>query len=139
MEACKEVHKNEHDPEYMFQDKEGILYKMPKSWLNESHISDEVFEFMEAFADDEDKGEAFLSWLSCTGYKGDFSYLITNFEEAYEGEYDNPEAYAEYLVDETGILDKMGDLDSYFDYEAYARDLFMSDYMYLDGVVYRNL
>jgi antirestriction protein len=25
-EACKEVHKTEHDPEYMFQDKEGILY-----------------------------------------------------------------------------------------------------------------
>jgi antirestriction protein len=94
---------------------------------------------MEAFEDDTDKGEAFLSWLSCTGYKGDFSYLITTFEEAYEGEYDNTKAYAEYLVDETGVLDKMGDLGSYFDYEAYARDLFMSDYMYLEGVVYRNL
>jgi antirestriction protein len=139
LEACKEVHKTEHDPEYMFQDKEGLLYKMPKTWLSESHISDEVFEFMEAFEDDTDKGEAFLSWLSCTGYKGDFSYLITTFEEAYEGEYDSTKAYAEYLIDETGILDKMGDLSSYFDYEAYARDLFMSDYMYLDGVVYRNL
>ena len=66
-------------------------------------------------------------------------YLTSKFEEAYEGEYDSEKAYAEYLVDEMGILDKMGTLSYYFDYDQYARDLFMTDYMYLDGVVYRNL
>jgi antirestriction protein len=138
-EACKEVHKTEHDPEYMFQDKEGLLYQMPKSWLSESHISDEVFEFMEAFENDADKGEAFLNWVKHSGYQGDFSYLITKFEEAYEGEYESEKAYTEYLVEEMGILKAMGNYYYYFDYAAYARDLFMTDYMYLDGVVYRNL
>ena len=138
-EACKELHQKEYDPEYMFQDYDGVLHKLPKCWLSESHISDEIFEFIEAFGDDEEKGEAFLNWVSSTGYKGDFSYLITTFEEAYEGKYDSAKAYAEYLTDETGMLDKMGDLSYYFNYDAYTRDLFMSDYMYLDGVVYRNL
>jgi antirestriction protein len=139
MEGCKKLHNTERDPEYMFQDKAGVLYKMPKYWLNESHISDEVFEFMEAFAEDEEKGEAFLSWVKNAGYKGDFSYLITKFEEAYEGKYDSEKTYTEHLVDETGILEKMGELSYYFDYEAYVRDLFITDYMYLDGVVFRNI
>jgi antirestriction protein len=138
-EACKELHEKENDPEYMFQDYDGILHKFPSDWLSESYISDEVFEFIEAFENDEEKGEAFLNWVRSAGYKGTFSYLISHFEDAYEGEYDSPEEYAEYLVEETGILKGMGNLSYYFDYKAYARDLFMTDFMYLDGVVYRNI
>jgi antirestriction protein len=103
-EACKELHAKEYDPEYMFQDYDGILHKFPSDWLSESYISDEVFDFIEAFGDDEKKGEAFLDWVKYAGYRGSFSYLISHFEEAYEGEYDSPEEYAEYITEETGIL-----------------------------------
>jgi antirestriction protein len=138
-EGCKELHKNEYDPEYMFQDFDGILSEMPKKWLSESHISEEVFEFLAHFSEDGSKGEAFLNWVSSAGYTGDFQYLLSKFEDAYYGEYDSPKDFAEYLVEDTGVLDKMGELSQYFDYEDYARDLFMTDFMYLDGVVYRNL
>ena len=137
--ACKELHKDEPDPELMFQDYEGILYDMPKCWIGESHISETVFEFLDHFSDAEEKGEAFLNWKNSVGYTGDMHYLTSKFEEAYEGKYDSEKAYTEYLIEEMGILDKMGTLSSYFDYESYARDLFMTDYMYLDGVVYRNI
>ena len=32
----------------------------------------------------------------------------------------------------------MGHLASYFDYEAYARDLFIDDYYFTDGYVFRR-
>jgi antirestriction protein len=138
-EACKELHKDEHDPEYMFQDYEGILHDMPKCWISESSLSEIVFEILDHFSDDEDKAQAFIDWVKSSGYQGDFHYLISNFDEAYMGAYDNERAYGEELINEMGILDKMGSLSSYFDYEAYTRDLFMSDYTYINGIVYRNL
>ena len=39
---CKKLHKNEHDPEFMFQDFEGF----PKDMYSESGIDDRLFEFM---------------------------------------------------------------------------------------------
>jgi antirestriction protein len=138
-EACKALHKDEHDPEYMFQDYEGILQDMPNCWISESSLSETVFDILDYFSDNEDKAEAFIDWVKSTGYQGDFHYLLSNFDEAYIGAYDNEKAYGEELVDELGILDKMGDLSPYFDYEAYTRDLFLSDYMYLNGIVYRNV
>ena len=137
--ACKKLHKQERDPEYMFQDFDGILSDMPKNWVSESHISEEVFTFLAHFSDDEDKSEAFLNWVSSAGYTGDFQYLLSQFEDAYYGEYDSPKAFAEHLVDDTGVLKKMESLSYYFDYEAYARDLFLTDFTYLDGIVYRKL
>jgi antirestriction protein len=142
VKACKKLHKGEHDPEYMYQDYEGILTDMPKDWIGESHLSDIVFEFIAAYKDDEEKGEAFLNWKSHTGYTGELDYLIGLFDEAYEGKYDSEKAYAEYLAGEMGYyaaMKKAGLNECYFDEEAYARDLFMGDYFYSDGVVYRNI
>ena len=42
-EACKELHSDESDPEFMFQDYENI----PESWVNESWISEKVWDFLE--------------------------------------------------------------------------------------------
>lgn len=43
MEACKELHADEADPEFMFQDYEGI----PEAFISESHIDENFWEFME--------------------------------------------------------------------------------------------
>lgn len=142
IEACQFLHNDENDPELMFQDYDGILHDIPKSWVSESSISEEVFEFLEHFSDEEARGEAFLNWVSISGYNGDFHYLLSHFEEAYQGDYDSEKAFAEYLAEEMGwysAMKKAGINEYYFDEEAYARDLFMSDYTYSNGVVYRNL
>ena len=141
-EACKELHKGEEDPEYMFQDMEGILSDMPEDWISESHVSDLVFEFLEHFKDDSERGEAFLNWQSHAGYNGDLDYLIRKFEESYEGEYENETAFAEHLIEEMGwydILKQSGINSFYFDVDAFRRDLFMGDFYFTDGVVYRNI
>jgi antirestriction protein len=142
VKACKKLHKGEHDPEYMYQDYEGILSDMPKTWISESHLSEKVFEYMAHYKDDEEKGEAFLNWISHVSYTGDFDYLESQFEEAYVGKHDSEKDYAEHLADEMGYyaaMEKAGINVFYFDEKAYARDLFMSDYFYTGGVVFRNL
>ena len=64
---------------------------------------------------------------------------VERFEEAYNGKWDSELAYAEDLVDSCYDLEKMmGSLSSYFDYEKFARDLFITDYTYCDGYVFNN-
>lgn len=68
---------------------------------------------------------------------------LDQFEERYQGEFKNEEDFAYSLVDDLYDLDKMmGSLAPYFDYEAFARDLFMGDYVSVNisgGIaVFRN-
>jgi antirestriction protein len=59
----------------------------------------------------------------------DFGKDLADFEEAFCGEWDSEEDFARHIVDECYDLDRqMGSLAQYFDYEAFARDLFMYDY-----------
>ena len=62
------------------------------------------------------------------------------FEDAYVGQYDSERDFAEELVDDTGMLADAPDfLLTYFDYDAFARDLFMTDYYMSDsGYVFRT-
>ena len=56
-------------------------------------------------------------------------YDIERFREAYCGKWDSKEDFAQHIVSECYDIERtMGSLASYFDYEAFARDLFMSDY-----------
>jgi antirestriction protein len=67
-------------------------------------------------------GDAFAAWYSYDPYAE-----ASDFQDAYRGEYDSEEAYAEELVDDTGMLAEVPEnLRYYFDYERFARDLFMS-------------
>ena len=59
----------------------------------------------------------------------EFHDELDNFEEAYCGEWDSEEDFARHIVEECYDLDRiMGNLSNYFDYDAFARDLFMYDY-----------
>ena len=59
----------------------------------------------------------------------EFHDELDNFEEAYCGEWDSEEDFARHIVEECYNLEKMmGSLANYFDYERFARELFMYDY-----------
>ncbi len=132
IEVCKLLHRDEEDPELMFQDYENF----PRDWYSESCMDESTFEKIKKYADmDDNMREAFDDYLN------NFSFVdFESFEEAYCGKYDSEEDFAEQLVDECYDIDKMmGSLASYFDYKAFARDLFMSDYwMGYNGHVFRN-
>jgi len=115
-EACKELHKDESDPELMFQDFEGF----PRSLYSESNVSDELIEF--ANLDDDDR-ELLAVYNDNVDGDGD----IEAAREAYCGKYDSPADWAEQWLDDTGGLEGVPEhLKNYIDYEAYARDAEMN-------------
>jgi len=134
--ACRELHSDEEDPEFMFQDYENI----PEGLIDESWLSKNTFEVLQALEDmDDDQLEAFLIWCSDGHHslsEEDIDQLISNFEDDYVGQYDSEEDFARELIDE--ITDLTDFVKQYFDYEAFARDLFCCDYWYQDGYVFRN-
>ena len=127
---CLAIHADEDDPELMFQDFEGF----PKDWYRE-WIGEEIFEKIAEYHD----------MCELHGAEAIDDYLelhddLDNFEEDYQGEWDSEEDFARHIVEECYDLSKVMDgLERYFDYEAFAHDLFLWDYtMGANGNVFRN-
>ena len=128
---CLAIHADEADPELMYQDYEN----MPRSLYHES-MGEEEFENILKYCElcDDYSVEAvddFLEWSS--------SDDLGRMHDAYVGVYDSEEDFAEEIVSDCYDLEKtMGDLACYFDYEKFARDLFMCDYYFgSHGTVFR--
>ena len=134
--ACRELHSDEADAEYMFQDWENI----PTALIGESWLSDNIFEVIEAVSElNENEQEAFFIWLddgSCDIDKDDIRELINSFFDDYQGAYKDEEDYAYEIVEQCYELPEFA--KSYFDYEKFARDLFMTDYWFESGFVFRR-
>lgn len=134
-EACRELHKDEQDPEFMFQDWEYI----PSDLIGESWLAENIFEIIEAIDElDDDKKAAFEVWLNHGSYDittKDITDLIRSFEDDFQGAYNDEEDYAYEIVEECYDLPEFAKI--YFDYVKFARDLFMGDYWFEDGYVFR--
>ena len=84
--------------------------------LGENPDLDELIEVAEGI---EDHGEVFAQWYAHVG-----GGSLQDFEDAYRGEYDDMESFAEELMDDCGDLANVPDhIARYFDYSAFARDL----------------
>lgn len=134
-DACRELHSDEPDAEYMFQDYENI----PDGLISESWISDNLFEVIEAVSElGDDEQEAFYLWLD-NGSRDidtdDISVLIDSFRDDYQGTYKDEEDYAYEVVEQCYDLPEFA--KTYFDYEKFARDLFIGDYWFSAGYVFR--
>ena len=128
-EACAELHADEEDPEFMFQDWEGI----PDDMISESHVSPECWTLLDAY-EKYDEG-AVNAYCYCFG-----EWNEKDFNERYRGEYDSWEHMAEELLEETGQLGEIPEsLRYYFDYEKYANDLRIGgDFTEHDGYYFWN-
>lgn len=135
-EFCTELHCDEIDPEFMFQDWENI----PSELISESSLSENTFSIIEKISDLDYKTlEAFSAWISISHHdiaSDDIDSLFESFEDDYQGYYSNEEDFAYQIIDECYDLSDF--VKSYFDYDSFARDLFMSDYTYENGHVFRN-
>ena len=132
--ACRELHSDEEDPELMFQDYENI----PDSLIGESWLAPNIFEIIKAVSKlTKTYQEAFNVWCNYTSLNivsEDIDELITSFEDDYMGAYEDEEYFAYKLVED--CYDLPGFAKTYFDYEKFARDLFISDYRFEDGHVF---
>lgn len=61
-----------------------------------------------------------------------------DFRDSFCGEYDSEVAYAEELFDECYAHEIPENMRYYIDYKKFARDLFMTDYYFHHGYVFRR-
>src|SRR6266446_818036 len=108
IEACRELHKNEADPELMFQDHEGI----PAGMISESHISEDVWDWLAL--DDNDK-ELLAVYREHIRDDGDIEEAREHFMgNGYNTESDWAE---EWLRDTGGLEGVPKHLENYIDFE----------------------
>ena len=135
--ACRELHKDEEDPEFMFQDFECF----PKQWYSESHINDAFWDLKDDLSGmSEDMYNAFLAFMDVHGPDDIDADALTDFRERFQGFYESKRDFAFQLAEEHGFFDTMeraGINSSYFDVDQYAVDLFHSFYFDTDtGAVF---
>lgn len=129
IEFCCDLHADEEDPELMFQDYENF----PRELYSESCFDEDTFDKIIEYANHSDR-DAVDAFLSCYGID-----QLDKFDEVYQGKFDSEEDFARHIVDECYDLDKMlGSLSYYFDYDAFARDLFICDYFFDNGYVFQR-
>ena len=93
------------------------------------HDIDELCEMGEAV---DQYGQAYIEFVENYG-----NSLISEFQDSYQGEYSTEVDFAYEFIDATGMLDGVDqNIAQYFDYEKFAKDLFMSDYTMLNGHVF---
>lgn len=133
---CYQLHSDEEDPELMFQDYENI----PENMVGECFLSDAFFSLRDALAElCEAEKEPFFIWAQngCADFeKSDAHDLINSFREDYMGQYNSEEDYTYQFIDDCYELSDF--MKSYFDYAKFARDLFITDYWYEEGHVFRR-
>jgi len=118
-DACRELHKDETDPEYMFQDFEGF----PRALYSESPDQDKLEKLYSWLGKTEDERAIVAAyWDSIDGDADPDTAL-----EAYAGTYSTEADWAEEFLKDTGALESIPEnLRYYFDFEAYARDCRLS-------------
>ena len=126
--ACRWLHRDEQDPEFAYLDYEN----MPDAWYSESCLDEDTFERILEYADlDDDEQEAFRAFLDVTS---DSDADFSDFRERYCGRWDSEEEFAQHLADELCMFDNVPEsITRFFDFKAFARELFMSDYDMGDG------
>lgn len=120
IDACKEFHKAESDPELMFQGWEDI----PNKFISEGHIKPEFWDYMSSTAPDEAK-EVYMQFAD--------EWDEQAFYGAYIGEFETITHFAEQQVEDSCILVGIPEnVAMYFDYDRYADDMILNGEVYED-------
>ena len=123
MKACFWLHKNEYDPEIMFQDWENV----PEGTVDECSVDPILWELMKL---EDYELERITDYIDCMGCS--LEEAMENAEEYYCGEYDSPKDYAQQYAEEGGLLDgfENNPLANCIDWEHYANELRMNGVTY---------
>lgn len=126
---CRELHSDEDDPEFMFQDWQNIA----ESLISESGLSDEYWGMHEALGTlSADEHEAYQTFVKYTGNVSE-----EDFRDAYQGKFASDEDFVEDLADQLGLIPENQPWPlGYIDWKRAARDLMM-DYFEQDGYYFR--
>ena len=126
--ACLMLHRDEDDPELMFQDWEDV----PAGMVGESHIDEALWDWLSLSADDQELLTVYQDEIDSTG-------AIEKARQSFFGKYNSQEDWAAEYWEETGMLQSIPkDLQCYIDYKSYARDCDCNGWIFVhhDGDVW---
>ena len=126
LNVCRALHGDEKYPELMFQDFRGF----PRELYSECGGLDDLYKYIEILESVDDP-EALAAYFD----HFDLDEL-SDFDSRFIGPYDSEIDYAYERIENSDVLDKMGKFAPYFNYKAYARDLFINDYFFSRGYVF---
>lgn len=109
-DAARKLHKNEHDPELMFQTFENF----PRAFYGESGCDSRLWEWL---ALDKYDREIVAAWLDQCSGTDSIEYIL----DCHIGSADSWSEYVEDYVDNHISIPEH--LQGYFDYDAYGQDL----------------
>jgi antirestriction protein len=93
--ACAELHKDESDPEFMFQDMEGI----PEGMASECHVNEDLWDWIAL--DESDR--VILALYRAQGYN---DASIEDARESYAGQYDSEADFAQQTAEDCDQIPK---------------------------------
>ena len=124
--ACKKLHKDESDPELMFQDWEYI----PASMIWESGLNEEFYDLLNTVKNSHIDYEVFFEAVN----EGlDYKTL----EDNYYGSYDSDEDFTINYALETGFQEPNNWPNNCIDWDRASRDL-MYDFVNIEGHYFSN-
>lgn len=95
--------------------------------------------FGDVIADlNEEQKKAFAVYVNAFNITPDDDAILENFFESFEGEWLSERNFAINLVDELDFFRGVPEaIEMYFDYEAFTNDLFIDEYYFDSGFVFR--
>lgn len=126
-DVCRELHEDEDDPEFMFQDYQGF----PEALYSESMNEDDIEKIIEYAQMDDDDRDILEGYIDATGDDG---ATLDKARDRYVGHYDDFEDFAEELFFD--IYDVPENIRYYIDIAAFARGLKMDYYVADNGNIY---
>jgi len=107
--ACAELHADESDPEFMFQDFECI----PEGMVSESHVDAELWDWLDMDDDDKELLSVYRDHVDSDG-------TLEQARDAYQGRARTAEDAVEEIFGECYTIPR--ELESYIDWSRVVRD-----------------
>jgi antirestriction protein len=122
LDACLELHKDEYDPELMFQDFEYIPEALYHECMSIETIQ-KIYDYTTLSEEERDIVQEYYKLTENTDQE--VSNILECFITVLDG-VNLKQDLGEYMINMTDELDEDNILSRYFDYEAYGNDLILS-------------
>jgi antirestriction protein len=135
IEACCELHKDEEDPELMFQDCD-YEHDWEKSLYTECGSYEDYYEVRDALDRSNLDEEVFDAYINATSNEVT-AEAVEECEEQYCGQYDDPTDFAEEMISECYDMRDIPEIIRYhIDWSGVWRDMSYDGYFYENGYIF---
>jgi antirestriction protein len=132
------LHKDEEDPEFMFQDYECSEAIKDLGLISESYLSSDIYNIIESIENCSYDEEVIESFINSIGIYDTIDEIIEKVEESYSGEYSNDIEFVQELLESTGDIPESLPNYIHIDWESTARDI-IYDYSADNNHYFRNI